>query len=40
LHQGLGRKSFQSKFENILITFEIIQARHAALERDLPDYTP
>jgi len=40
LHQGLGRKSFQSKFENMLTNFEVIQACHLALGRAWPDYTP
>lgn len=40
LHQGLGRRSFQSKFESMLANFEVIQARHVALGQAWPDYTP
>lgn len=40
LHQGLGRRSFQSKFEKMLTTFEVIQAYHIALGQEWPDYIP
>jgi polysaccharide deacetylase family protein (PEP-CTERM system associated) len=40
LHQGLGRQSFQPKFEKMLSFFEIVQARHVALEQIWPAYTP
>jgi polysaccharide deacetylase family protein (PEP-CTERM system associated) len=38
LHQGLGRRKFQSKFEDILATFEMVLARHIAFGWDLPTY--
>jgi hypothetical protein len=39
LHQGLGRRSFQAKFEKMLTTFENSLARRAAQQIDWPEYT-
>jgi polysaccharide deacetylase family protein (PEP-CTERM system associated) len=38
LHQGLGRRGFQPKFERLITTFQVIQARDLALERPWPDH--
>lgn len=38
LHQGLGRRGFQPKFERLLTTFHVVQARELALQRQWPDY--
>lgn len=38
LHQGIGRKGFQAKFERMLTTFDIAQACQMALGHKWPDY--
>ena len=39
LHQGIGRKGFQAKFESMLSSFEIAQASQIALGHKWPDYS-
>jgi polysaccharide deacetylase family protein (PEP-CTERM system associated) len=38
LHQGLGRRGFQPKFERLLATFQVVQAQALALEAQWPDH--
>jgi len=40
LHQGLGRRGFQPKFERLLTTFRVVPAHEVALQGEWPDYSP
>jgi polysaccharide deacetylase family protein (PEP-CTERM system associated) len=40
LHQGLGRRGFQPKFERLLTHFRVVPAHEVALQGEWPDYSP
>jgi hypothetical protein len=39
LHQGLGRRGFQPKFERLLTNFRVVPAHEVALQGAWPDYS-